>query len=202
MLSDETLLRLVKLVFIFILSGVAVRAMVWLAARSRPAAQDADTNQGSGRIRPSRPLMAVCTLLGLGVGGVALYGASLALDPNCACQAGSWRIPAALGTAFVLLGLYCSLSLTSGWDMRWDQDGVEGPTSMLFPPFGPRRERLSWEDIVAIGGNSNSWYVETPKGRRMWWNSFYAGYPKFMLTVENRRPDLFADIRDKAAGHA
>lgn len=188
----STLLPILKPVIIG--GGVAATfaAIRFFTARSQPATLD--QTETAGRIAMSRPLIVGFSLLCLGIAGVALYAAFFAPPPDCACKsAASWAVPAVLGGFFLLVALLMLTSLSGGWEVCWDEDGIEGPTSVLPPPFGPRRKRVFWEHLDAAGQDSNGWFVQARSGRRIRWNFFYSGYPALMLRIEEECPWLFDD---------
>lgn len=143
-------------------------------APDRPAA-------GTWRIAPSRPLVTAVCLLGLIIGGLALYGVWT--------TGGAAPLVVSIG-AFALTAATAAC-LSPDYAVLWDRDGIEGPGSLLFPPFGPRRTRLRWRDLVTAGTDPlGNWYVRDAAGRSVRWNYAYSGHGALMQAVEDFCPRL------------
>jgi hypothetical protein len=78
------------------------------------------------------------------------------------------------------------------YDVQWTTDGLEGPSALLVPPFGPKRDFLLWRDLKRVG--KDRWgnrFVEDGKGQRICWNWAYLGEGHLLARLETLRPDLF-----------
>jgi hypothetical protein len=186
-----------------LLAGLVGGGFVWLittySKRSRPA--EFDPENVTGRIAPSRILSFGLLLVFLGISSAAAYAAFRTPSADCACSGtASTVIPAVLGAICALLALFCAMGLTRKWDITWDEDGIEGPTSLWFPPFGPRREKWMWERLEGVGGTSGQWFVENAAGRRIRFNYSYPGYMQLMATIEDQCPWLFDRPSDSPEG--
>lgn len=150
---------------------------------TRNAAVKADSIGPSGQIAPNRALLAVICLL-----GVALSGAALLVYLQ-----GTGGV-AVLGVAVATLAM-TGMMVTAFfpfYDIAWDEDGIEGPTLLLPPPFGPKRRKIFWEDIeIARHEKGRHWYLEDAKGNRIVWSFIYFGYPALIQRVEEECPWLF-----------
>ena len=152
-------------------------------AMTRQPLVETDPEGETGHIAPNRALLAVICLIGLSLAGSALLafahgiGGLLVLAVALAALA----MTAMMITAFFPF-----------YDITWDEEGIEGPTLLLPPPFGPKRTRIYWENIeTAQHENGRHWYVEDANGTRIVWSFVYFGYPALMKRVEEECPWLF-----------
>jgi|GEM_PF-1968563 len=151
---------------------------------------ETDPEGETGHIAPNRPLLAVICLIGFALAGAALL--AFIRGP------GGWPL---LGVALAALAM--TLTMLSAffpfYDITWDENGVEGPTLLLPPPFGPRRRRIFWEDIeIAHREKGRHWYLEDGAGNRIVWSFIYFGYPALIARVEEECPWLFAKSESTA----
>jgi hypothetical protein len=157
-------------VTVYVISRIMARG-----APDRPAA-------GTWRIAPSRPLVIAVCLLGLIIGGLALYGV--------------WTTGGGAAPLVVCLGAFALAAATAAclspdYAIVWDRDGIEGPGSLLFPPFGPLRTRLLWRDLVTAGTDPlGNWFVRDATGGTVRWNYAYAGHGALMQAVGDFCPHL------------
>lgn len=142
-----------------------------------------DAEGETGHIAPNRALLAVICLI-----GVSLAGSALLAFAN------------GVGSLMVLVVAFAALAMTvmmvtaffPFYDIIWDEEGIEGPTLLLPPPFGPKRARIFWENIeIAHNENGRHWYLEDANGTRIVWSFVYFGYPALMKRVEEECPWLF-----------
>ncbi len=157
-------------------------AMLRHVATKQPRVET-DAEGETGRIAPNRALLAVICLIGTVLAGAAL----LAFFQG-------------IGGAVVLVVALAALAMTGMmvtaffpfYDITWDEDGIEGPTLLLPPPFGPKRQRIFWEDVeIAQHEKGRHWYLEDGKGARIVWSFIYFGYPALIRRVEEECPWLF-----------
>lgn len=156
----------------------------------RGQAAETDLEGETGRIAPNRALLAVICLV-----GVALVGAALKAFAD-----GTGGYPVLI-VAFVALCMTAVMvtAFFPFYDITWDEDGIDGPTLLLPPPFGPKRQRIFWEDIdVAHHEKGRHWFLQDHKGTRIMWSFIYYGYPALLARVEEECPWLF----DKSAAMA
>ena len=162
--------------------GVGVTALLFALREflqgRRPAEEDGDC----GRIEPNAYLIAA-----IGLTGVAFAVSAIAAAVNGSGGIAAWVVgTAALGMAALSLA-----SLRPGYEIIWDEEGIEGPVTVFIPLKTPQRARLLWEDLEQVGIDGGNWFVQDLSGRRIRWNSLYAGYPVFMTRVEDECPWLF-----------
>jgi hypothetical protein len=163
--------------------GLVVTALIgalsrWFVLRGAPPVQGE-----RGHIRPNPPLILAVTLVGLGLAGAAFYATLTRPD----------SFPAVLvGIGALVLTLPTAASLLPDYAIEWTEDGLEGPASNWFPPFGPGRDFIAWGDVAGIGKDAlGNWYVEDRTGARIRWNFAYGGYGHLMAAVERNCPHLF-----------
>lgn len=144
---------------------------------------ETDPEGETGHIAPNRALLAVICLIGVMLSGAALLLFSKGVGglPVLAVAVAALAMTAMMVTAFFPF-----------YDITWDEDGIEGPTLLLPPPFGPRRRKLYWEDIeLAQHENGRHWFLEDGKGNRIVWSFTYFGHAALMTRVEEECPWLF-----------
>ncbi len=149
-----------------------------------------DPEGETGHIAPNRALLAVICLIGVALAGSALltYFKGIGGTPVLAVAVASLVMTAMMITAFFPF-----------YDITWDEEGIEGPTLLLPPPFGPKRARIFWENIeIAHHENGRHWYLEDVHGTRILWSFVYFGYPALIKRVEEECPWLF-DAKPAAA---
>lgn len=152
---------------------------------------ETDPEGETGHIAPNRALLAVVCLIGValagasllmflkGLGGVSLLGVALA--------------------ALAMTGMMVT-AFFPFYDITWDEDGVEGPTLLLPPPFGPRRRKIYWEDIEAARQEKGRhWFLEDGAGNRIVWSFIYFGHPALVQRIEEECPWLFTETVEEAA---
>lgn len=157
---------------------------------TRQPVVETDPEGETGHIAPNRALLAVICLVGVALGGSALLA-----------------FAHGIGGVLVLLVAFAALAMTAMmitaffpyYDITWDEDGIEGPTLLLPPPFGPKRQRIFWEDIeVAHHEKGRHWYLEDNQGHRILWSFVYFGYPALIRRVEEECPWLFETTAKEA----
>jgi hypothetical protein len=163
--------------------GLAVTAVIgvlsrWLALRGGPRASGE-----RGHIAPNPGLVVTVSLIGLGLAGAAFYATLTQPD----------SFPAVLvGIGALALTLPTAASLLPDYAIEWTEDGLEGPASNWFPPFGPGRDFIAWADVATVGKDTlGNWFVEDRTGARIRWNFAYGGYGHLMAAVERNCPHLF-----------
>jgi hypothetical protein len=144
---------------------------------------ETDPEGESGQIAPNRALLAVICLIGAALAGAALF--------TVLHRAGGLPVLAVALAALVMTGMMVA-AFFPFFDITWDADGIEGPTLLLPPPFGPKRRKIFWEDIeVARQDKDRHWYLEDGKGNRIMWSFVYYGHPARMRRIEEECPWLF-----------
>lgn len=149
---------------------------------TRQPVVEADPEGETGHIAPNRALLAVICLIGVALAGAALlafaHGAGVA-------------VLGVAGAALAMTGVMVT-AFFPYFDISWDEDGIEGPTLLLPPPFGPKRRKIFWEDIeIAQHEQGRHWYLEDGAGNRIVWSFIYFGYPALIKRVEEECPWLF-----------
>jgi hypothetical protein len=183
---DNDFLR--KMVVIFGTMGI-----IWLITQFMARAKPKHEDEESGRIAPNRILTVAMVLLMSVIAAIALWAAFN--DPDAFVPAGL------IGSVFLFFAVISSTSLFPMYDVEWNEDGVTGPLTMWFPPFGPKRGQIYWEHIENCGkDNMGSWFVEDKSGKRIRWNWVYSGFPALMLRIEEECPWLFEGPPPTAAG--
>lgn len=165
-----------------LIMGVGVTALLFalreILQGRRPTEQDGDC----GRIAPNAHL----------IGAIGITGLAFALSALTSAVSGSGGIAAwVVGIASLVTAALSLASLRPGYDILWDEEGIEGPITNFVPLKVPQRARLYWEDLADLGSDSGNWFIQDIQGRRIRWNSLYAGYPIFMARVEDECPWLF-----------
>lgn len=144
---------------------------------------ESDAEGETGRIAPNRALLAVICLVGVALTGAALF----------AFLRGMGGLP-------VLIVAFAAIAMTGMmitaffpfYDITWDEDGIEGPTLLLPPPFGPKRRKMFWEDIDRLGHEQGRhWVLQDRHGTRILWSFIYYGHPALMTRIEEECPWLF-----------
>ena len=144
---------------------------------------ETDAEGETGRIAPNRALLAVICLIGTMLAGAALLAFSHGI--------GGWAVLVVAVAALAMTGMMVT-AFFPYFDITWDEDGIEGPTLLLPPPLGPKRQRIFWEEIeVAQHEKGRHWYLEDGKGARIVWSFIYFGYPALIRRVEEECPWLF-----------
>ncbi|MFM2391045.1 MAG: hypothetical protein RLZZ437_2600 [Pseudomonadota bacterium] len=163
---------------------VCVSAVLGLLGRIMAGRKPALDEDDDGMIAPNRVAMGAFALLCLLIGGVAGWAALTDADA---------LVPAGLlSVAFLSFSAVMGTSLMPVYNIEWSEDGVTGPVSLWFPPFGPQRGTIYWEKIDSVGkDNMGNFYIEDRDGRRIRWNFAYNGFPVLMLRIEEECPWLF-----------
>lgn len=171
--------------------SAAAFVVAQITAFSANAAPRAVADDGaSGWIRVLRPLALAFTVPALLAAAYFLYSA--ASYPE-------WReylIPDHppylwFGLGALAVAVLCAAALHPAYDLRWDAFGIEGPSSLFPPPFGPRPQRIAWDQIAVAGRGATCWFVQASDGRQVCWNESYGGFPALMARIEVRCPWLF-----------
>lgn len=161
---------------------------------TRQPVVETDPEGETGHIAPNRALLAVICLIGISLAGAALLAFANGIGglPVLIVALAALSMTAMMVTAFFPF-----------YDITWDEDGIEGPTLLLPPPFGPKRQRLFWEEIeVAHHEKGRHWYLEDGKGSRILWSFIYFGYPALIARVEEECPWLFEKSATPAGAEA
>jgi|HubBroStandDraft_6_1064221.scaffolds.fasta_scaffold125965_3 hypothetical protein len=157
---------------------VITMVLSWLIGRGKPQHLTAD----KGTIQPERASAWFTVIVGTAMCLSGLLGI-LALHLG-------W-IGALLATMGAAIAGFMSPSLTSVHAVRWDTDGVEGPSSLFGPTLGLKRTQVAWSDIVKAGETFTSyWFVESSDGRRIYWSYLYKGYSALTQALRARCPNL------------
>ncbi len=96
------------------------------------------------------------------------------------------------GLGLLMLTAVALIALSPIYEVQWTTDGLEGPSALLVPPLGPKRDFLLWRDLKRIG--KDRWgnrFVEDDEGHRVCWNWLYSGDGHLLARLETLRPDLF-----------
>jgi uncharacterized membrane protein len=150
---------------------------------TRQPVVETDPEGETGHIAPNRALLAVICLI-----GVALAGTALLAFAN---GVGGLPVLLVATAALAMTGMMVT-AFFPFYDITWDENGIEGPTLLLPPPFGPKRKRIFWEDIeLAHHEKGRHWYLEDRNGTRILWSFIYFGYPALLTRVEEECPWLF-----------
>lgn len=158
------------------LSGAAIAAVLaYRLSRGRPAVAGGP----EGRTAPDPWRSGAVAPLAGGLGtAILLSGGGLL-----------WLL---VGLGFLALMAVALIALSPSYDVLWTTDGLEGPSALLVPPFGPKRDFLLWRDLKRIG--KDRWgnrFVEDAEGHRVCWNWLYIGDGHLLARLETVRPDLF-----------
>ena len=92
-----------------------------------------------------------------------------------------------------LLGFIIMLpSLTHLHNVKWDDQGIYGPTGGSFPSFPTRQIQIKWEDIVKTDEAwSNYRFVEDKNGQRIFWAYWYHGEMELRNQIALRTNSTF-----------
>lgn len=145
---------------------------------------ETDPEGETGRIAPNRALLAVICLVGVALAGAALFAFlhGLAGLPVLTVAIAALAMTGMMVTAFFPF-----------YDITWDEDGIEGPTLLLPPPFGPKRRKMFWEEIDrASHEQGRHWVLQDRHGTRIMWSFIYYGHPALMARIDEECPWLFA----------
>lgn len=142
-----------------------------------------DAEGETGRIAPNRALLAVICLVGIALAGAAIFAATLGIGGVAVVAV---AIAALAMTAMMITAFF------PFYDITWDEDGIEGPTLLLPPPFGPKRRKMFWEDLEhASHEQGRHWVLEDRHGTRIMWSFIYYGHPVLLARIEEECPWLF-----------
>lgn len=168
--------------------SAAMLAAVVIAALMRSSRQSAPhlLTSTKGRIAPGKISAAIVVTMGFltAVAGLAfvLYGE-----------------PAEVFTGFVLLitGLPCAgfmaPSLTHWHDVRWNSEGIEGPSRPFGPTLALSRTFIHWKDVVSTGETKMTYrFIQSEDGRRIYWSYLYRGHAMFEKLCEQQCARLTA----------
>ncbi len=179
--KDASIEHLVLTAILLAVSGLAFAAIRRFIARSGPKALQGD----GGSVGPSRVLVGLTVLIGTAVGAVALY----------AFVSKNGGTPAlVVGLGAILLSIVSATNFWPIYDISWGAKGISGPTSLWFPPIGPKRKHLEWDRIAGAGQAPNgNWFVVDRDGSKVMWNWVYCGYAHLIDAVTDNCPHLFDD---------
>lgn len=132
------------------------------------------------------------------IAAIGITGVSFAVAALSSAISGSGGIAAwTVGLTAFVLGVVSLASLRPGYDVSWDEDGLEGPITLFVPLRPPKRAKIYWEDLETVGRDQQgNWYVQDAGGQRIRWNYLYSGYPTLMSLVEEECPWLFDESLD------
>ena len=164
--------------------GIVMLALLPVALRMRSRFSGQVVARDRGRIGPAKGLVSALVLALLG--GVALSFYAF-IDGSGGIEA----LIVALGA--LLLAAASGCCLLPIYDVVWSARGIEGPTSLWFPPIGPRRSFIAWEEVALVGVDKGC-YVEDRQGRRIRWNQIYAGAPALTLHLERVLPWILGEL--------
>lgn len=168
-------------ILVFAVGGLLLLAMGVLDRLVAPGA-----GARAGVIRPGWVTTGVVFAGGLALGGFGLYAAAVSNGGG---------IAAGVGSVALLFGLACGTSLLPLYDIAWDETGIEGPSSLWFPPLGPRRVRLDWHQIEGFGSVMGGPCLRAGPGR-LCWNTIYPRQDALAAALDYYRPDLSARARE------
>ncbi len=131
-------------------------------------------------IRP-RPINAwVCLLAGASIVGAAV----LLLTSG---RSG----PEALLVLWLGLALmgFSAAALSRRHVVRWDSQGVAGPSQFLVFGLGLSRSRIDWREVATTGSNfAGYWFVESTDRRRIYWHRGNKGAGALLSAIEHHCP--------------
>ena len=161
--------------------GLLTVAAVAASEAAPSAARPRATEGPAGLIAPGRATAVATVVAGLAFVAVGGFGLKVG-DPL-------------LGSAFLAIGLaiagFMAPSLTDLHAVRWNADGVEGPSSLFGLTLGLRRTRIAWTDIARAGDTATGyWYIETADGRRVYWSYLYRDWRSFRDQLRRQKPNL------------
>jgi len=105
------------------------------------------------------------------------------------------------GRHFIALALLAAIGILylDTWRLRdetfrlnWDDDRLEGPTSVTL--VGTKaRATIRWDDIIVLGREtaSNVFFAEAADGTRIRWSPQWQGYCALMQHISQKRPEFF-----------
>lgn len=161
------------------LAGAAIGLLIFVIFMfmEQPKALTAET----GRIGPSR--LGTWFLLVLSVAYAALSLIVLILGGGASLLSG-----VALGFVFTI---WNAAYLTQAYDIVWDATGFSGPGSLWFPPFGPQRTHIQWEEAAAMGDWPRwGFYIAGRDGRKIWLGFGWPGGSAFLRRTHTLCPNL------------
>lgn len=161
---------------------IGLLAMLRHVATRQPLIET-DSEGETGHIAPNRALLSVICLIGVSLAGTAALAFSQGI--------GGLAVMTVAVAALAMTGMMIT-AFFPFYDITWDEDGIEGPTLLLPPPFGPKRRKIYWEKIeLAQHEKGRHWYLEDGEGNRIVWSFIYFGYPALIQRVEEECPWLF-----------
>lgn len=164
----------------FLCAGAAAGAMAWRLSRRRPLVAGGPEGRAAPDAGRAGPLASAAAGLGAGLIALAPFG-----------------LPLVLGLGCLALAAVALVSLLPEYEVVWTPDGLEGPSALLVPPFGPRRDFILWRHLQRIGRDAfGNRFVEDRDGNRITWNWLYAGEGHLLARLETVRPDLMDDGGD------
>ena len=160
------------------LTGIVIGLVTQIALRGRSTALDPATR----RIRTHRGILIGLVIGCLAMGGIALYAAIFGVG-----GLGAFTV----GVPFTVFGILTLTGLHPDFDVIWDPNGLEGPATLGLPPFGPKRLRLTYDEIAKIGIDwTGSFFAADSAGNKIRWNRYYAGFAELNADIAYHRPDL------------
>jgi len=157
------------------LIALLLGALAWLIQRGKPERLDG----AAGTISPEK-ISAVATVLV----GIAMIVAGIWFS-----LAGKGYGPLILTWLGGAIGGFMAPSLTHMHDVRWSEDGVDGPSKMFGPTLGTARTRILWQDVVRTGATiTGYWYIEAKDRHRIYWSYLYKGNGAFSAAIRAKCP--------------
>ena len=170
-----------KYVFIALCTALVTGIISYFTAKQKPDFLD----ESSGRLTPGKTSAWITIIGGLLMVALGLWMifSILLFEQDKAGLSGAILLS--------LMGLaiagFMSPSLFSIHDIVWDDDGVEGASSMFGPTLGWKRHKIKWNEIVKRGETvTQYWYLETEDKRRVYWSYLYSGYGELDYVISER----------------
>jgi hypothetical protein len=178
-IGDSSMLSSILTAVVATIATVGIAALL---ARSLRRANPSVFEAAAGTIEPEKVSAWITVLVG---GAISSAGLAMALSGKA-----GWG-----DLVLTVLGLciagFMAPSLTSIHMVRWEDDAIEGPSSLFGPTLGLRRTKIRWNEIARTGVTATAyWFVEAQDGRRVYWSFLYKGYGALSELIRLKRPDL------------
>lgn len=162
---------------------ILVLRMIANATRGKPDLASID----EGTLKVSRPIMIgtaiTATMMALGavVATVFFYKTEPILI----------FIGPLLAVIMTASGIGCALSLTPYADIKWNKEGIEGPSKEFFLGWKVPRRFLKWHEISYQKKKPNGVVLLfNQSGGKVVFSSFHVGHGQLEAAIENYRPGL------------
>lgn len=178
----------------FIIAFLVGIIMLWLL-RANLRHRDVWSAATLGMIRPNTLQYLILGVMGLILTGAFIYFARVSLLTFLYEQL--WlAIPGTLAFG-AMTWMSVSMALSPAYHVTWTHDTLSGPASHWFPPFGPGRTTLGYDQLTTFGTDwTDSFFVCGPDGRKIRWSYLYKGFGALHEQLAIQRPDLFEDYGD------